>query len=158
MIPKVRRRPYVDRAGYRHVEVSFGWSRWNRILADVRICPEFWPAVQRLVAAGKTGFPPRPEPTPKDSLRIDQFRQSSEFQTMKEFWDWQETVLEFSALHAPLEDYLVQRGRLEGFQLARQLINQVADYNPESGPMSTEEEEFYTNMARMDRAAPSGGY
>lgn len=158
MIPKIRRRPYVDTAGYRHIQVSFGWLRWNRILADVIIEQQFWPREHRLYRVGKKGFPARPEPTPKDSLRIDQFRRSPEFETMKRFWDWQEAVLSVSALHCAIEDFLLERGRVEGFQAARQLIDQVADYNPETGPMSTEEEEFYTNMARMDKAAPSGGY
>jgi hypothetical protein len=158
MIPKIRRRPYVDAEGYRHIRISFGWPKWNWFLADVRIEQEFWPRQERLLIAGKKGFPVRPEPTPKDSKQLDTFRRSPEFKTMKQFWDWQETVLEFSALHAAMEEYLVLRGRLEGFQLARQLLDQVADYNPEFGAMSEEEEEFYANMARMDKKTPSGAY
>jgi hypothetical protein len=89
---------------------------------------------------------------------MDQFRRSPEFQTMQQFWNWQGAVLEYAALHAGEEEYLLLRGRLEGFHLARQILDQVADYNPETGPMSVEEEEFYSNMAQMDKAAPSGGY
>jgi hypothetical protein len=158
MIPKIRRRPWVDDRGYRHIQIDFGWDRWYRVLADVRIEREFWPNATRLILAGKPGMPPRPEPTKKDSLRMDQFRRSPEFLTMKQFWNWQGAVLEYSALHSSEEEYLLNRGRLEGFQLARQILDQVADYNPETGAASADEEEFYSNMARMDKAAPSGGY
>lgn len=82
---------------------------------------------------------------------MSNFPSSPEGKTLKRYWDWMSHMLEYEVLHSD-EDYKLKRGRFEGFNIARKLIQQIAEFNGKQKPTLLDaEERFFENMRQMNK-------
>lgn len=95
---------------------------------------------------------PHKEPTPSDSTEIASMLDHPGYRTLRKWWYWQARLLSHACCHATAPDIERLSGRYEGFSLAVNYPEMLANFTSKDEESVPEEvAEFYENMRKMDK-------
>ncbi len=159
---------FIDRLGFRHIEVCLDLFFFKITLYRFVADRLFWPKVYEFkcpeLLADLYHDPP-PSPSESESSKIASWMESDEYKILVKFWRWEKIALE-SQVMAAEESLDFIRGKIWGLNHTIRTIVMIALFQEEQAFMDkmTKDEtdlaevssslaKTYKNMARMDRLA-----
>ena len=94
----------------------------------------------------------QPKPTGEESAQAADLIETRSYKIIRKFWNWQSLKLANRCCYNS-DEHLKSQGLYEGFQLARVIIEQIANWSTEEQPMTFEQADFYLNMQKMNGEA-----
>lgn len=153
-IPRTRWEEMTSDSGHQKLVIFRSWFGRKKIVKVCEIGRRFWPDDESVAARLTPGFSLKnqPKPTMAESAEAVDLIASRGYKVIRRFWNWQSVKLARRCCYDS-DETLKSQGMYEGFQLAKTIIEQVANWSEEEAPMTFDQADFYLNMSRMDSQA-----